>query len=120
MQAARYPMRQTSFVCCFRFHLRKIVPRSKARDRVATALLVNYCPSSPFIAWKESYFAHLFLHLIIRVDKVVVLILIIVIPKLLISLSEVDGLSACARAVNDVRGLDLFHIILVGLLSCSR
>lgn len=68
----------------------------------------------------ESYFAHLFLHLVIRVDEVVVLILIVVLPKLLISFGEVDGPSACARALNDVGCLDLFHVILIGLLGCSR
>lgn len=98
--------------------------------RVATVLLVSCCPSSPFIAVKgaiaemcdrmESYFARLLLHLVIRVDEVVVLILIVVLPKLLISFGEVDGPSACARALNDVGCLDLFHVILIGLLGCSR
>lgn len=78
---------------------------------------MNDCKGLPE-AVTDTFYTALLLHLIIRIDKVVVLILVIVVPKLLVSLGEVDGLAARARAVDDVRCLDLLHVVLVGLLGC--
>jgi hypothetical protein len=68
-----------------------------------------------------SSFGRLVLHLIIRVDELIVLVLIVILAlELGVGLGEVDCLAARARALNDVRRLDLLHVVLVGLLSCSR
>ena len=106
---------------------------SKARNRVNVVLLRSvYCPSHLLIAQAASQGAQkyqrsrvatlrrLVLHLIIRVDEVIILILVVLAFKLLVGLGEVDRLAACTAALDDVRCFDLFHVVFVGLLSCVR
>lgn len=105
---------------------------SKARNRVDIVLLLSVrCPSSKKqlivgVAVAQTYqssdsqlLRRLVLHLVIRVDKVIVLVFVILALKLLVGLGEVDRLAACARAVDDVGCLDLLHVVFVGLLSCD-
>jgi hypothetical protein len=66
------------------------------------------CTASPF----------LILHLIIRVDKVVIIVLVVLALKLLVGLAEVDVLTTRAAAY-DVGCLNLLHVVLIGLFGCS-
>jgi hypothetical protein len=66
---------------------------------------------------REQLTSALILHLIIRVDEILVVFLLIVITELLVGLGEVDVLAACA-GVDDIGRVDLLHVILVGLLDC--
>jgi hypothetical protein len=60
---------------------------------------------------REQLISALVLHLVIRVDEVLIVFLLIIIAELLVGLGEVDVLAACA-------GVDLLHVVLVGLLDC--
>lgn len=66
---------------------------------------------------KSAICTSLVFHLVIRVNEIIVVILILIVAELLVSLGEIDVLSARAAA-NDVGRLDLLHVVLVGLLHC--
>jgi hypothetical protein len=61
----------------------------------------------------------LVLHLVVRVDKVLVIVLLVLVAELLVGLGEVDVLAAGAGS-NDVGCVNLLHVVLIWLLDCSN
>lgn len=59
----------------------------------------------------------LVLHLIIRVDEVLIVVLLIILAELLVGLGEINVLAARAGA-DDIGRVDLLHVILIWLLDC--